>query len=117
MSGALNLAIIVAALAVAAWAGFAGFRDRAPDRAQFIGLVVLQVGVLAMGVVSAVALLRGERPAEPETFVGYAVTTVCWPAVAFVLGRMEPTKWGSVTISVGCLVIPVLVLRLEQIWG
>ncbi len=117
MSGALNLAIIIASLAVAAWAGFAGFRDRAPDLAQFAGLGVLQVGVVAMGVVSAVALLNGERPAELETFVGYIVTTVCFPAVAFVLGRMEPTRWGSVTIAVGCLVIPVLVLRLEQIWG
>ncbi|MFI5842835.1 hypothetical protein ACIA8K_24320 [Catenuloplanes sp. NPDC051500] len=117
MNGALDLAIIIASLAVAAWAGFAGFRDRAPDRVQFIGLIVLQVGVLAMGVVSGVALLQGARPAEIETFAGYVVTTVCWPAVAFVLGRMEPTKWGSVTIAVGCLVIPVLVLRLEQIWG
>ncbi len=100
MSGPLDLAIIIASLAVAAWAGFAGFRDRAPDRVQFAGLIVLQAGVVAMGVVSGVALLRGERPAELETFVGYIVTTVCWPAVAFVLGRMEPTKWGSVTISV-----------------
>lgn len=117
MSGALNLAVIIASLALAAWAGIAGFRDRAPDRVQFIGLIVLQAGVLVMGVLAGVALLRGERPAELETFAGYVVTTVCWPAVAFVLGRMEPTKWGSVTIAVGCLVMPVLVLRLEQIWG
>lgn len=117
MIGALNLGIIIASLLVAAWAGFAGFRGRAPDRAQFAGLVVLQIGVLAMSVIAVVALFGGARPAELETFAGYLVTMVCWPAVAFVLGRMEPTKWGSVTIAVGCLVIPVLVLRLEQIWG
>ena len=117
MNGALDLAVIVASLAVGAWAGVAALRGRAPDVVQFAGLVVLQVGVLAMAVVSGVAMLRGERPAEPETFVGYVLTTVCFPAVAFVLGRMEPTKWGSVTVAVGSLVIPVLVLRLEQIWG
>ncbi len=61
MIGALNLAIIIASLLVAAWAGFAGFRDRAPDPVQFAGLGVLQVMVLAMGVVSLVALLGGER--------------------------------------------------------
>ena len=57
----------------------------------------------------------GERPAAWETFVGYLITTVCFAPTAFVLARMEPTRWGSVILCVSCLVLPVLILRLQQL--
>jgi hypothetical protein len=28
---------------------------------------------------------------------------------------MEPTRWGTLILGVACLVLPVLVLRLQQI--
>jgi hypothetical protein len=28
---------------------------------------------------------------------------------------MEPTRWGNLILGVACLVLPVLVLRLQQI--
>jgi hypothetical protein len=34
---------------------------------------------------------------------------------AAVLARMEPTRWGSLILGVAALVMPVLVLRLQQI--
>ena len=35
--------------------------------------------------------------------------------VALYLARLEPPRWGSLILGVACLVIPVLVLRLQQI--
>ena len=47
--------------------------------------------------------------------MGYLITTVCFAPTAFVLARMEPTRWGSVILCVSCLVLPVLILRLQQL--
>jgi hypothetical protein len=32
-----------------------------------------------------------------------------------VLAKMEPTRWGNLILGIGCLILPVLVLRLQQI--
>ena len=55
-------------------------------------------------------------PGRPNaTFVGYLITTIAFAPAAFVLARMEPTRWGNLILGVACLVLPVLVLRLQQI--
>ena len=51
------------------------------------------------------------------TFIGYLITTLCLPPLAAVLARMEPTRWGSVIVTVVRPVVPVLVLRLQQTWA
>ncbi|MFB9235396.1 hypothetical protein ACFFWC_07565 [Plantactinospora siamensis] len=107
---------IVLSLILAAWALVATVRDRAPDRWQLIGLGVVEVALLVLGVAAAVALGGGQRPGEPGVFAGYLVTLVCLPPLAFVLARMEPTRWGSGIVTVVCLVIPVVVVRLQQTW-
>jgi hypothetical protein len=40
---------------------------------------------------------------------------IAFAPTAFVLARMEPTRWGNLILGVACLVLPVLVLRLQQI--
>ncbi|MFB6397180.1 hypothetical protein [Polymorphospora sp. A560] len=116
VNGALETLTIVLALALAAWGLVATVRDRAPDRSHLIGLAVVEVAILALGVAALVAIAGGESPAEPGTFWGYLATIVCLPPIAAVLARMEPTRWGSIIVTVVCLVIPVLVVRLQQTW-
>ena len=36
-------------------------------------------------------------------------------ATAVYLARLEPTRWGTLILGVACLVLPVLVLRLQQL--
>ncbi|MGC5054099.1 hypothetical protein ACLQ2S_21905 [Micromonospora sp. DT48] len=116
VDGALAVAAIVVALLVAVWALVAALRHRSPDRVQFIGLAVLELLLLGLAVVTAVALTGGERPGEPGSFFGYLVTLVCLPPLAAVLARMEPTRWGSAIVCAVCLVTPVVVVRLQQTW-
>ncbi|MCM0675780.1 hypothetical protein NCC78_13930 [Micromonospora phytophila] len=116
VDGLLATASIVLSLLVAAWALVATLRHRAPDRAQFVGLAVLEVALLGLAVVALVALGGGERPGEPGAFAGYLVTLVCLPPLAWVLARMEPTRWGSAIVCAVCLVTPVVVVRLQQTW-
>ncbi|MEV2238641.1 hypothetical protein [Micromonospora sp. NPDC049891] len=114
--GALAVAAIVLSLLVAVWALVAALRHRPPDRMQFIGLAVLELLLLGLALVTAVALAGGERPGEPGSFFGYLVTLVCLPPLAAVLARMEPTRWGSAIVCAVCLVTPVVVVRLQQTW-
>ncbi|MCL7456648.1 hypothetical protein AB0I85_00285 [Micromonospora echinofusca] len=116
VDGLLATASIVLSLLVAAWALVATLRHRAPDRVQFAGLAVLEAALLALAAVALVALGGGERPDEPGAFFGYVATVVCLPPLAWVLARMEPTRWGSAIVCAVCLVTPVVVVRLQQTW-
>jgi hypothetical protein len=116
VSGAIAIVPIVLSLALAGWALVSTLRHRPPDRSQLAGLAVVELALLALAVAAVVAIAGGERPGEAGTFAGYLVTLVCLPPLAAVLARMEPTRWGSVIVLVICLVIPVVVVRLQQTW-
>ncbi|MCZ7435667.1 hypothetical protein O7598_04610 [Micromonospora sp. WMMC241] len=116
VDGWLATLAIVLSLAVAVWALVAAVRQRPPDRIQFAGLAVVELALLALTVVALVALGGGDRPGEPGAFFGYLVTLVCLPPLAWVLARMEPTRWGSAIVCAICLVTPVVVVRLQQTW-
>ncbi|WP_435206269.1 hypothetical protein [Micromonospora sp. bgisy143] len=116
VDGLLATVSIVLSLLVAVWALVAAVRHRPPDRVQFAGLAVLELGLLALGVLALVAVGGGDRPGEPGAFFGYLVTLVCLPPLAWVLARMEPTRWGSAIVCAVCLVTPVVVVRLQQTW-
>ncbi|MGW3787916.1 hypothetical protein ACWD5Z_25280 [Micromonospora chokoriensis] len=116
VDGIVATVSIVLALLVAAWALVVAVRQRPPDRVQFVGLAVLEVSLLVLGVLALVAVGGGDRPGEPGAFFGYLVTLVCLPPLAWVLARMEPTRWGSAIVCAVCLVTPVVVVRLQQTW-
>lgn len=107
---------IVLSLVLAGWSLVTTLRKRPPDRSHLVGLAVVEVALIALAAAAVVAMLGGEQPGEAATFIGYLITIVCLPPLAAVLARMEPTRWGSAIVTVICLTIPVLVLRLQQTW-
>ncbi|MFF4185988.1 hypothetical protein ACFYZ9_22625 [Streptomyces sp. NPDC001691] len=118
MLDALTVAVSAAALALAAWCGFAAYRDQPTKDWHFIGMAVVTVLALAQLVVGLVQLGRGERPEQGVAiFVAYlAGAFAAVPAAGF-LSLSERTKWGSVTVSAGAVVLAVLEVRLYDIWG
>jgi len=115
--GPLATLTTITSLLVAGWALIGAVRNRPPDRVQFIGLGVLGLVIVALTVMAVIAMASGERPASMATFIGYLITMICLPPLGAVLARLEPTRWGSVIVTVVCLVVPVLVLRLHQTWA
>jgi hypothetical protein len=115
VNGALSTATIVAALVLAAWYLLRAALDRAPSRLDLIAMAVFGALVAVLVVVAVVGLFDGSRPQDTATFAGYLITTVGFAPTALVLAKMEPTRWGSLILGIGCLVLPVLVLRLQQI--
>jgi hypothetical protein len=115
VNGPLSVVVIVAALVVAVWCLVRSALDRAPSRLDLLVAGVLGLLVAALVVVAVANLFGDHRPSETSTFIGYLITTIAFVPTAFVLARMEPTRWGNLILGVACLVIPVLVLRLQQI--
>jgi hypothetical protein len=89
--------------------------NRAPSRFDLLATAALGLLVAVLVVVAVVGLFDGSRPSETSTFIGYLITAIAFAPTAFVLARLEPTRWGNLILGVACLVIPVLVLRLQQI--
>jgi hypothetical protein len=115
VNGPLSVATIVASLVLAAWYLLRCALNRAPSQFDLVAALVLSVLVAVLVVVAVIGLFDGSRPSETSTFAGYLITTVAFAPTAFVLARLEPTRWGNLILGVACLVLPVLVLRLEQI--
>ncbi len=120
MIGPLAVAIHVLSLALAAWAFVEFFRHREPTRPLFLGLGAVGVLVLVQVVGLVVGLAGGRGPedgGQVVTLVGYMLTALLLPPAGAVLARMEPTRWGSLLIGSAAVIVPVLILRLGQIWN
>ncbi|MEU9880058.1 hypothetical protein [Streptomyces phaeochromogenes] len=118
MLDALTVATAVAALALAAWCGWAAYRDQPTKDWHFIGMAVVTVLTLVQLVVGIVQLARGEKAEQGTTiFVAYLIGSfACIPAAGF-MSLAERTRWGSITVAAGGVVLAVLQVRLYDIWG
>ncbi len=114
---ALTVALSAAALALAAWCGFAAYRDQPTKDWHFIGMGVVTVLALAQVVVGVVMLARGEEAEEGTAiFVSYLVGAfLAVPAAGF-MSLVERSRWGSAVVAAGGVVLAVLEVRLHDIW-
>ncbi|WP_212833340.1 hypothetical protein [Catellatospora sp. TT07R-123] len=117
MSDVLATVTTVVSLLLAAIALIATMRDRAPDRVQFVGTVAVNAVAVLLLAAAVVTWIGGSGPREVATFIGYGLTLALLPAGAWIVGKMEPTRFGSLIVGVAALIMPVLVLRLGQVWG
>ena len=118
MLDALTLAIGVAALLLAAWCGWAAYRDQPTKDWHFIGMAVVTLLATVQLVVGIVQLARGEK-AEQGTviFVAYLLGAFATVPAAGLMSLTERTRWGSITAAAGGVVLAVLEVRLYDIWG
>ena len=118
MLAALTVATAVAALVLAAWCGWAAYRDQPTKDWHFIGMAVVSLLALVQLGVGIFQLAHGERPERGTTiFVAYLIGSfACIPAAGF-MSLAERTRWGSVTVAAGGVVLAVLQVRLYDIWG
>lgn len=116
MVGPLANAVIVASLLVAAWALVTAARNRLVTYIHLAALAVVELLVLAQVVVAIGRLVGGERPVSMVTFIGYLIGAALILPAAGALAVVERTRWGTVIVGVAALLLPVLVVRLQQVW-
>ncbi|SEG73004.1 hypothetical protein SAMN05216223_10959 [Actinacidiphila yanglinensis] len=110
--------VAVPALALAAWCGWAAYRDSATKDWHFAGMAVVTLLVVVQLVVSIAQLARGDRPEHGmAVFLPYLIGAVCAIPAAALMSLEERTRWGSAIVAAGGVILAVLELRLHQIWG
>ncbi|WKX73398.1 hypothetical protein [Streptomyces sp. XD-27] len=114
----LTVAIGVTALALAAWCGFAAYRDQPTKDWHFIGMAVVSVLGLVQLVIGVVQLARGEKPDQGTAiFLAYLIGSALAVPIGGFMSLAERTRWGSATVAAGAVVMAVLEVRLFDIWG
>ncbi len=115
----LTVAVAVTALLLAAWCGYAAFRDQPVKDWHYLGMALVMLLTVVQLVVGLVQLGGGERPAAggTATFVSYLLSVLlCLPVVGIV-SLSERSRWGSATVAAGAVVLAALELRLADVWA
>lgn len=113
----LQTAIVVLSLVAAAATAVLVALNRRPTSWLLLGLAVLEVALLVQLVVGVAQVVGGSADVSALTFIGYLVGMLAIVPVATLWALGEPGRGGTSVLLVSTLVLPVLVLRLEQIWS
>jgi hypothetical protein len=117
VNSAVGTAVVLASLLLAVWSLVAVVRNRPIDVSHLIAMGVVEALVILHIAIAVGRMISGARPHETAVFIGYAIAFVGTLPLAAALARSEPTRWGSVVVTVAAVVLPVLVVRLQQVWG
>jgi hypothetical protein len=91
--------------------------DRQPNDYLYAALGVLEVGLVAQLVVGLVMLSGGHGGVNVPAYVGYLVGSLLILPAAFLWSVGERTRAGTGVLMVAVFVVPVLFLRLHQLWS
>ncbi|MEU3306786.1 hypothetical protein ACWGSK_18625 [Nocardiopsis sp. NPDC055551] len=113
----LTMLIQMVSLAMAVWCLVSTFRDQPMLVPHLVGMGVLWLLVLGQVGAMVFAMIGGDRPDDLAMVISYLATVALLPPASAVWGFMERSKWGPAVIAFTCLILPVLLVRIEQLWS
>lgn len=113
----LPTVLITAALLAAGWTLIPLVRNRGPDKFLIGGLALIESGLLVQAVLAIITLAGTERSVDAVSFVGYHLGTLIILPIAAVWALAERSRWGNAVLLIGCLAVPVMIVRMNQIWA
>lgn len=110
----VQLVVAVLAGLFAVVVGFIGWK---PNDCTVGSLALIEVLLLAQGVISIVLPATGSPPdGNALEFGVYAVSVLLVPPAAIVWALVDRTKWSTVVLGAGAFTVAVMVYRMYQIW-
>ncbi len=109
--------VAVAATLVALWSFVQSARNREPDNALLVALAVIEVLLVVQLVIGIVLLAGGERPGSLATFLAYLIGCLVVLPAGAAWALAERSRSSTVVLGIACLAIPVMVLRLNEVWS
>lgn len=106
---ALSLAAMVFAIVLAA-------RDKRINWTLLGLLGVIEAGLLVQLVIGIVQLTGTSRDVSGPFFIGYLIGSLLILPIGALWALAESSRWGAGALAVACFVIPVVELRLHEIW-
>ena len=90
--------------------------DRRVNRVVLGLVALLEVALLVLTVQLVTAWVGGNAPEQPVVLLAYLVVVLVAAPGTVWWGAAEPGRWGTGVVCVACLLIPVLLVRLQQVW-
>jgi hypothetical protein len=114
----LDTILLIAALICAVWSLVLLMLSRPVGKRWLLGaLLLIELALLVQAVLGVVQLATTHRHVSGVTFVGYLIgSLLILPAAAW-WSITEKSRWGVGVLLVGCLVIPVIIVRMNQVWS
>lgn len=118
MTPALAAVIVVGALLGALWC-LVMLTLSGPKGQKWLlaFLGVVEVVMLAQTVLGLVHVSQPHRPIATATFVGYLFGSLLILPAAGWWSLAERSRWGVGVLLVACLAVPVLIVRMNQLWN
>ncbi|HET7431435.1 MAG TPA: hypothetical protein VFJ89_08010 [Nocardioides sp.] len=113
----LQVVLTVLAAATALWLVVLIVRDAEPNDYAYGALALLEVGLLVQLVMGLVMVSGDHGGVNVAAYVGYLVGSILVLPIAFVWSVGERTRAGTGVLLVAVVVVPVLFLRLQQLWS
>lgn len=117
MTGAFSTATIIVGLVIAAWAAVLLIRNRPVGRALQVAELALTAMFVVLAVGGIVQMLGTDRDFARAEFVGYLLLSPLIPLGAWWWSKNDTSRAGSGVVLVVGLVMPVLVVRIQQVWA
>jgi hypothetical protein len=113
----LQIVLSVVCLVALIWLVVLIVLDRLPNDYLYAALALLEVGLVAQLVIGLVMVSGDHGGVNVAAYVGYLVGALLILPVGFVWSLGERTRAGTGVLLVAVLVVPVLFLRLHDLWG
>lgn len=113
----LQIALTAIAAVVVVWLVVLVALDRQPNDWLYAALALLELGLVAQLVIGLVRLGGDHAGVNVAAYVGYLVGSLMILPVAFLWSVGERSRAGTGVLLVAVVVLPVLFLRLHQLWS
>jgi threonine/homoserine efflux transporter RhtA len=113
----LQVVLSLLSAVVALWLLVLIVRNRLPGDLTFCGLAVLEAGLLVQLVLGLVRVFGAHDHVSVPTYVGYLVGALVILPIGFLWSAGERTRSGTTVLLVAVVALPVLFLRLHDIWA
>jgi hypothetical protein len=112
----LTWALVALSLAAMVFAGVLAALDRRINW-PLLGVVgVIEVALVGQLVVGIVQFVGTDRNVSGPFFIGYLIGSLIILPVGALWALAEKSRWGAGALAIACLVMPVLELRLHDLW-
>jgi hypothetical protein len=117
VTGPYASALMVASLLLFVWALVLVLVDRPPGRALLVGAAVFELALVVFAIGGVVQMAGTDRDLARLEFVGYLLGTIVVVPAAVWWVRDERSRAAAGVLAVVFLLMPVLIVRVQQVWA
>ncbi|MGW5053050.1 hypothetical protein [Actinokineospora sp. NPDC004072] len=91
--------------------------DKPASGLLVVFLLIIELALLVQAVIGFIRLAGADHPVDGLSFGGYLLGGLLLLPLAVFWSMMERSRWGMAVVVVGALLIPVVIVRLNELWA